>query len=52
MATGRNRKGGGREPQSAGVRVSSALDLLYTLIDATDEDDPRRQLLYRPAQAD
>ena len=47
MATGRNRKGGGREPQSAGVRVSSALDLLYTLIDATDEDDPRRQLLYR-----
>ena len=47
MATGRNRKGDGREPQSAGSRTSSALELLYTLIDATDENDPRRQLLYR-----
>lgn len=47
MATGRNRKGDGREPLSAGGRASSALELLYTLIDATEENDPRRQLLYR-----
>ncbi len=47
MATGRNRKGDGREPQSAGGGASSALELLYTLIDATDENDPRRLLLYR-----
>ena len=47
MATGRNRKGDGREPQSAGGGASSALELLFTLIDATEEDDPRRLLLYR-----
>ncbi len=47
MATGRNRKGDGREPLSAGGGASSALELLYTLIDATEEDDPRRLLLYR-----
>lgn len=47
MATGRSRKSGGREPQSEDLRVSSALDLLYALIESTDEDDPRRQLLYR-----
>ncbi len=47
MATGRSRKNSGREPQSADLRVSSALDLLYALIESTDESDPRRQLLYR-----